>query len=200
MRNIGILLAFLIALASRTALGDEKPLDYTDNDFHFGFQFPQSWKIQPNPPSSDSSQTRVLIQSPTKTMYVTALVGNIGKSVSKERYDANPKKDELLQGMIQLTIDQVYEKLAHQVGADQFKVAETKPIDYGVGFGFYISTLETFHGSPMVIFGQHVVPFDKPYVISFIEIMPFDAKATEDNETATNILNSFHLIGEKPQP
>jgi len=43
------------------------------------------------------------------------------------------------------------------------------------------------------------VPFEKDYVVSFLMITPVDPKATEENETITNVFNSFHVAGERPR-
>jgi hypothetical protein len=50
----------------------------------------------------------------------------------------------------------------------------------------------------MLVAGIHIVPFEKPYMVTFTMITPVDRTATADNEIITRIFNSFHLLGERP--
>jgi hypothetical protein len=50
----------------------------------------------------------------------------------------------------------------------------------------------------MLMAGIHIVPFEKPYMITFTMFTPMDRTATKDNEIITRVFNSFHSLGERP--
>ena len=175
-------------------------LEYTDNDYSYAFQYPSDWKLQPIPAPGEAGEVRVIVQSASKRSYVQALIGKIGTSVTREQFENNPKRDALVNAMIDLTVEEVYKKLSRTIGASSIVVSEKRALPSDVGIKFYVSTGHVKTGMPVVaVAGKHIIPFGKDYVVSFFMVTPVDPKATAENETLTNVFNSFHVAGERPR-
>lgn len=198
MRRTPIVIGLILMASIVGARAGDRPMDYQDNDYQFGFQFPQDWKVQRTPISNQYGQVRVLVHDPAKPIYVEAIIGNVGKSITKVQYEANPNHDALVDGLINFTVEQVYKKTSVDEGASKMIVVERTAVPYELGIMFRISTVQVKEGVPFAVFGIHVIPFGKPYLISFLGVMPLNKGAATDNETVTRIFNSFHLLGEKP--
>jgi hypothetical protein len=184
--------------------------EYTDNNYSYAFQYPSTWKIQPTPKPGEAGEVRVVIQSATKRSNVMAIVGQLGKSITRQQFETSPKRDDVVNGLIDLTVEQVYKKMSTAVGASRIIVAERRALESDAGIKFYIATAMYFEKEVgeqrdrhdrgvMGVAGQHIVPFEKDYVVSFLMVSPVDPKATEENATLTNVFNSFHVTGERPR-
>jgi hypothetical protein len=185
---------------TQTATTSERILEYTDNRYDYGFQYPSDWRIQPTPPPGEAGEIRVLVMSPRKVSNVMAVVGIIGNSVTREQFEGNPNRDALVMAMIDLSVEQVYKKVSRSVGADSIIVSEKRPLASDVGIKFYIATGHVIAGKGMMaVAGTHIIPFGKEYMVSFLMTTLVDPKATEENTTITNIFNSFHVLGERPK-
>ena len=77
-------------------------------------------------------------------------------------------------------------------------VSEKRVQPSDTGIKFYISTSHIKGNVTMIVAGIHIVPFEKPYMVTFTMIAPVDRTATKDNETITRVFNSFHVLDEKP--
>ena len=142
-------------------------------------------------------ETRVFIQGPRAA--IIAIVGNIGKTLSKSQYDSNPNSDTIVKAMIDLTVEQVYKKMSKTLNASRMTLLESKVMRSEVGIKFYVSTLQFIDGKPPVaIIGTHLVPFEKPHMIVFLMSIIADKKMKEDQRLYDNIFNSFRLVGEVP--
>lgn len=198
-----VLVVFSISITELTVqeFGDQ-PMEYVDNQYQFAFQFPRDWKLDTKPLIGDAGERRVVARHPTKPFYVQALVTGPGIPIlTKEKYDTAPNRDAVVTAMIQFTIDEVYKKTSRQVGAERMIVVENKIIPSNTGIQFYISTLHMVGPKgdiPMLIAGNHKIPFGKPYMVTFIMVSPVDKAAVKENELITKVFNSFHIIGETP--
>ena len=187
-----------ILLMRAPAFTGDEPMEYQDNQYQFAFSFPQNWKLEKAPPGNEYGDTRVIVSHPTRPIYAMAAVGQLGKTVTKERYDTNPNRNEIVKAMMRITVWEDYNKVSRQIGADRMIVEESWVIPSDVGIEFYISTLQMKGDLPIAVIGLHAVPFEKPYIVSFIMVSPVDKTATADNETTKKVFNPFHLLGEKP--
>jgi hypothetical protein len=192
------ILAGAALLVCATAFAADRPIEYQDNQYQFAFSYPQDWKLEKAVSGNEYGETRALVRHPSRPIYAMAAVRQLGKAVTKEQYDANPKRDEIVNSMMLFTMEKVYKKVSQKIGAERIVVTEKKIIPSDVGIIFFVSTLQTKGTVPMVVFGLHAVPFAKPYIISLIMVSPVGKTAVVDYETVTMVFNSFHLLGEKP--
>lgn len=131
-------------------------------------------------------------------MFVSAVVGDIGKTFTERQFKSNPYRDALTESMIEWTVEQVYKKASRNIGADRMLVSERRVLQSSAGVKFYISTGHTKGNVTMLMAGIHIIPFEKPYVVSFMMTTPVDQTATGDNEALTRVFNSFRVLGEMP--
>ncbi len=174
------------------------PREYVDQQYQFAFQFPADWKIEKDPPSGGAGKVRALIRHPTKPMHVIAMVGDLGTAITKRQFESNPDRELAVDRMMELSIEQLYKKTSRDIGADRMLVSEKRVQPSDTGIKFYISTSHIKGNMTMLMAGIHIVPFEKPYMVTFTMIAPVDRTATKDNETITRVFNSFHVLDEKP--
>lgn len=180
---------------------ENKLIEYTDNEYGYAFQFPSDWKTAPIPPKGEAGEVRVVLKSPKSTTLMTS-VGKLETSISKQALANNPNSSAIVDAMIIYTIDSVYKKASRDIGSSRMVVAEKRAMPSEIAVKFYISTLHFIKieegDLPVALVGIHYIPFEKDYLITLLMTSPVDPKDTDGNETFTNILNSFHLVDEKP--
>lgn len=174
--------------------------EYVDHQYQFAFQFPADWKIEKNPAPGEAGEVRAIVRHPTKPMRVMATVGHIGKTIMKRHFESipTPSREAVVEAFVGLTVEQVYKKASRDMGAESMLVSEKRMVPSEAGVGFYISTLHHKGKVPILVAGIHIVPFEKPYIVTFVMIAPVDSTATKNNETITRVFNSFHLLDERP--
>lgn len=176
----------------------QKIAEYTDNDYDYAFQFPADWKMKKVPEAGETGEMRVLLQGPICT--ISATISKVGKVVTKKQFEDHPNRDKIVEGMMNLTVEQVYKKTSKDVHATRMVVAEKEMLQSDSGIKFYISTLYFVGKKDMTagVAGIHLYPFNKDYLINFMMTAPLKKDAKEQNETCTKVFNSFHLVGETP--
>lgn len=179
-------------------VADDSPREYVDHQYQFAFQFPADWKFEKNPPPGEAGEVLVIIRHPVKPMRVMATVGHMGKTLTKQQFQSSPIRDAMVEAMMEFTVEQVYKKTSRDMGAEKMIVSEKRVLPSDAGIRFYISTALIKGNVPMLMAGIHLVPFEKPYMVTFTMIGPVDPTATRDNETITRVFNSFHFLGERP--
>lgn len=198
-RRMILVLGLLVATAGPfRSVAESPPKEYVDNRYQFAFQFPADWKIEKNPPPGEAGEVRALIRHPTKPMHVMALVGDLGKTITKRQFESSPNRDAVVEAMMEFTVEQAYKKTFRDIGAERIIVSEKRVLPSDTGVQFYISTGNIKGNAVILVAGVHIVPFEKPYMITFMMITPVDRNATKDNETITRVFNSFHILGERP--
>jgi hypothetical protein len=198
MQQMILLLGLLVATAWPLHSLAEAPLrEYVDHQYQFAFQFPADWKLEKNPPPGEAGEVRAIIRHPTKPMRVMAMVGDIGKTITKREFESSPNRDAMVEGMIELSLEQ-YRKTSRDIGAERMIVSEKRMVPSDAGIKFHISTAHIKGKVTMLMAGIHILPFEKPYLVTFTMITPVDRTATKDNETITRVFNSFHVLGERP--
>lgn len=186
------------ALVSPVASSELPPIEYTDNQYGYAFQFPADWKLQKTPPPNEIGETRVVVKSP-RGDHVTVAVGMLDKAISKRAFQSNPKRRQMVDAMIDFTIEQVYKKTSRDVGATRMMVADRSVLPSEVGIMFYINTVHFVGDKVLVIVtGIHAIPFDENHLISFVMTGPVNPSAKRENEACQKVFQSFHLSGEKP--
>jgi len=129
-----------------------------------------------------------------------AIAGNLGKSLTREQFEGNPNREAMVNAMIDFSVEQMYKKLSRTLGASSIIVSERRPLVSDVGIKFYIATANVITGKGVIVVsGQHIIPFGKDYMVTFVMVTPADPKATGENETLTSVFNSFHVAGESPR-
>lgn len=197
-RTILILGLFVATAWPFCSVAEAPPKEYVDHQYQFAFQFPADWKIEKNPPPGEAGEVRVIFRHPTKPMRVMAMVGDIGKTITKRQFESSPNRDAVLEAMMEWTVEQIYKKTSRDIGAERMIVSEKQVQPSDAGIRFYISAAHIKGKVPIVTAGIHIVPFAKPHVVTFLMIIPADPTATKDNETITRVFNSFHVLGERP--
>ena len=178
-------------------VAEAPPREYVDHQYQFAFQFPADWKFEKNPPPGEAGEVRVIIRHPTKPMWVQALVGHLDKAVTKHQFESSPNRDAAVEGIMELSLE-AYKKISRDVGAERMIVSEKKILPSDAGIQFYISTAHRKGNMTLLVAGIHIVPFEKPHILTFMMVAPVDPTATKDNETIDRVFNSFHILGERP--
>lgn len=173
-------------------------VEYTDNEYGFAFQVPADWNPQKLPHPGEAGKVRVLVTSP-KGNTVSVIVLEVGKTLSKRDFQSNPQSAQIVDAFIDFTIEQVYKKMSHEVGATRMMVVERQVLQSDLGVKFYINTGHFVRDKLLVnVAGIHAIPFEKEHIITFVMTSVVDPKAKQEHETLTRVFNSFHLVGEKP--
>ena len=180
---------------------DGKIVEYIDNEYAYAFLFPSDWKMVAAPPKGESGEVRVIMKSPKSTQLMV-IVAKLESSISKQAFVNNPNSNTIVEAMINYTIESVYKKTSREVGASRMVVSEKHEVPSEIAVKFFVSTthfIKTEKGElPVVVAGIHYIPFEKDQLITLLMTSPLNPKATDENETVKNVLNSFHLVGEKP--
>jgi hypothetical protein len=176
------------------------PVEYVDKEFDFAFQVPKDCKFDKLPTHGGPMQSmRVLVRHPDKPMYVMATVTQLGKSVTKRRFDSSPSSSSIVDGMMELSVEEVYKRTSKEIGAERMIVSEKQALKSDAGIKFQISTLHYKDGVPLVVAGVHVIPFTKSYMVAFVMVIPVtQGTKTPETEVLTQVFNSFHILGERP--
>lgn len=189
----------LILFGLNNLFAEQRIVEYTDNEYDFAFQFASDWKMQKVPGKGEMGEVRVLVKG-ARANSAMAVVGIVGNTVTKKQFNDNPNRNVLVEQMIDFTIEQTYKKMSREIKAKKMIVSEKKEISSEAGIKFYISTLHSLgEGIPFLVCGIHVIPFGRGYIINFVMTTIADKSAKKKNEVFTKVLNSFHLIGEKPR-
>jgi hypothetical protein len=189
----------LMSCAKEKEAGEElKVLEYTDKEYAYSFQYPSDWKLQEAPSGYEIGQARVLLIGPSGSS-VVALIGDVGKSISKDEFISDSNNVEIVGQMMDLAVKQIYQPMAKDLGATKMLVPEKEILTSEVSIQFYISTfnfVDTTIQNTLV--GIHAVPFGKDHMISFLGTTVLNSAEEGEKETVSLILSSFHLLDEKP--
>jgi hypothetical protein len=184
--------------SGKTGLNPEI-LEYTDKKYDYGFQYPSYWEVRKAPTEYDIGEPRVMVVGPSGG-FVLASISNLDKGMSKDEFNNDPDNGEIVVQMMDQAIKDVYQKMAGQMGANRMFVAEKEMLQSDVSIQFYISTVNFADSAAQrAVAGIHAVPFGEKHMISFLACSIPDTAMEEENRTISLILNSFHLLDEKPK-
>lgn len=197
---MGIALVALFASASSShAVGPEREyLSYTDPQYHFTFQYPSEWTRDDTTKPGTGGETRVVVRDPESTARGIVSIAKVDTVFSKTQFEASPDKDRIVQGMIDLAVKQIYRRTSQEMQATKMMVGNKQPLPSIGGIKFYISTAQVIGGDTVVIAGTHVIPYDQPYMVTFMMISPFKLGSGEQS-IINNVFNSFRLLSEPPR-
>lgn len=199
--SIGIALVALFAGASPThGVGPEREyLTYTDPQYHFTFQYPSEWTRDDTPKPGSGGETRVVVRDPQSPARSIISIGKVDTVFSKTQFESSPDKDRIVESMIDLAVKQIYQRTAQEMQATKMMVGSKQPMPSIGGIKFYISTAQVIAGDTVVIAGTHIIPFDQPYMVTFMMISPFKISSA-DQGIINKVFNSFRLLSEPPRP
>ena len=106
--GVGGLLSLFFMLSFCSA--DSEIIELTDNQYHYAFQYPRSWKLEKTPDHED--ENRFLLKSPSGS-YLNVIVGKF-----EEKVDITLKGehvDQIISWMMDWTIERVYNKRYREI-------------------------------------------------------------------------------------
>ena len=123
--QVVILVTVFVATVS-SSFSDDQPVEYVDNQYQFAFQYPRDWILaeKPAPILIDAGKTRVIVRHPTEPYYVMASITGPINVLSKDKFEKSPRRDEITNGLIQRTIDQIYKK-----SGGEWEIAYNRPAE-----------------------------------------------------------------------
>lgn len=195
---ISIFLLLMSCAEDKETGGELKVLEYTDEKYGYSFQYPSDWKLQETPSGYEIGEARVLLVGPSGSS-VVALIGDVGKSISKDEFISDSNNVEIVGQMMDLAIKQIYQPMAKDLGATKMLLPEKEILPSEVSIQFYISTFNFVDTTIQnTLAGIHAVPFGKDHMISLLGTTILNSAKEGEKETVSLILSSFHLLDEKP--
>ncbi len=190
------LLVALVLVGSHPASAQVKLQEYYDRDYGYVFQYPATWKLQRLPEGDANKDIRLFLQGPEGSSFMV-VVDKTKTALKQTDFANDSERTERIGAMMQQTVDQIYQSISQDIKAVKMKVGERRDLSNEFGIKFYIATLnEMKNGKPIIVAGIHAFPFSKDYSINFTMTTFYDPAATQENQTLTEVFNSFHLIGE----
>ncbi len=162
------------------------------------FNIPCSWKLQRLPEGDANKDIRLLLQGPEGSDFMV-VVDKTKTTLEKTDFENGSERAQRVDALMQQTIAQIYQSISEDIKAVSMKVGERRDLSNEFGIKFYIATLnEMKNGKPIIVAGIHAFPFNKDYSVNFTMTTFYDPAATQENQTLTDVFNSFRLIGEPP--
>jgi hypothetical protein len=170
--------------------------EYYDRDYGYVFQYPASWKLQRLPEGDANKDIRLLLQGAEGSSFMV-VVDKTKTTLKKTDFENGSERTQRVGAMMQQTIAQIYQSISEGIKAVNMKVGERLDLSNEFGVKFYIATLnEMKNGKPIIVAGIHAFPFNKDYSVNFTMTTFYDPAATQENQSLTQVFNSFRLIGE----
>ena len=187
-----VLLATLVAWPS-VVRADASTTEYADAQYRFTFRFPADWQRQAVPTPGEGGEVRLAAKSPTRAIFVLAIVTPIASAIAREDFERRPDRDTLVEELIRRTLDQVYGKMSRDLSASRLVVDETKRRASDPGVGFSIHTTHTTPEGATTVAGTHVIPFGEPYVITLLVVARAAGATATEVETWRRLLDSLQV-------
>lgn len=90
----------------------------------------------------------------------TSVILRHEKSISRKQFEISPKRDAVVEALIDLTVEHIDKKMSESVGASHSRVAERRALASDVEIEFYITMVYSIPGrSVLGVSGIHVVPY-----------------------------------------
>ena len=188
-----VLLATLVAWPS-VVRADASTTEYADAQYRFTFRFPADWQRQAVPTPGEGGEVRLAAKSPTRAIFVLAIVTPIASAIAREDFERRPDRDTLVEELIRQTLGQVYVKMSRDLSASRMVVDETqrRALD-DAGIGFSIHTTHTTPEGPTAVGGTHVFPFGEPYAITLMVVERAAGSVPAEVETRRRLLDSLQV-------
>jgi hypothetical protein len=193
---VAIFLAALVITRVMPAGSQTRIEQFFDNEYEYSFKYPAGWAIQKFPEGQANKEVRVTLRGPNGSSF-TVIVEKVDKRITKEEFEANPKRKELVQTMMAETVEQIYKVISRNIQASGMTVGERRDLSTEAAVKFYVATRHaTPDGKSIVVAGIHAYPFAKDYGISFLMTAFLDNISNPDIDALMLVFNSFHLSGE----
>jgi hypothetical protein len=172
--------------------------EYYDREYGYFFKHPTTWKLQPMPEGDTNKDIRLTLQGPNNSSFMV-IIDSIRKTLKKTDFEKPADRNQRVGEMMQQTIAQIYQTISANIKALDMKIGERRDLSNDAGVKYYVATFHTMkEGKPIIVAGIHAFPFDKDYSINFTLTTFWNPAATQENETLTEVFNSFRLMGEPP--
>jgi hypothetical protein len=192
------LLAVLVVAEFQPATAQLNVQAYYDREYGYFFKYPTTWKLQRMPEGDTNKDIRLMLQGPNNSSFMV-IIDRTRKGLKKADFENPFDRTQRVGEMMEQTIAQIYQTISASINALDMKVGERRDLSNEVGVKFYIATFHTMKaGKPIIVAGIHAFPFDKDYSINFTLTAFWNPPATQENETLTEVFNSFRLM-EEPQ-
>jgi hypothetical protein len=192
------LLAVLVVAEFQPAAAQLNVQEYYDREYGYFFKYPTTWKLQRMPEGDANKDIRLMLQGPNNSSFMV-IIDRTRKGLKKADFENPFDRTQRVGEMMEQTIAQIYQTISASINALDMKVGERRDLSNEVGVKFYIATFHTMKaGKPIIVAGIHAFPFDKDYSINFTLTAFWNPAATQENETLTEVFNSFRLM-EEPQ-
>jgi hypothetical protein len=182
----------VISVAALRVSADTTLNEYVDPKYRFVFQYPQDWTLDTQTHPGKGGEMRAAVRDAQSSARAVVSVGQIGKSFSQADLKEPAQRDTAAQGLIELSVKQIYEQASQGMHATKMLVNAKQVLPSDDGIKFYISTLQVVGDESFVIAGTHLVPYDQRYMISFIMMSPLKLEAAQQS-AINQIFNSFRL-------
>jgi len=183
----------LLMLVSAPAFAQEPPKLFADSKYGFAFQYPSDWKVQKLPPRDEGGEVRAYIKHPSRPVFVVASVGELGYRLTRQEYLAHKEREKLNASLLDWVRIRLYRKTSLELGASKMEIAREEVTHDETGILLYLATGNTVESGTVAVAGQHVLPFGKTHLVSFILVSPADLPEGEDSEILNHVFNSFHM-------
>jgi hypothetical protein len=183
----------ILAAWSAFAGADTPTTEYADPQYRFTFRFPGDWERQTLPTAGEGGEVRLAARSPTRPIFVLAVVTPIARAITREDVERHPDRNALVEELIRLTIDQVYGKMSRDLSARRMVVDETHHRPFDAGLAFSIQTTNATSEGPTTVAGTHVIPFGEAYAITLLVVERGGDAAPGLIETRRRLLDSLRV-------
>jgi hypothetical protein len=187
-----VLLAILAAWPA-PARADASTTEYADSQYRFTVRFPADWQRQEVPTPGEGGEVRLVAKSPTRAIFVLAIVAPFGPVITREEFERRPDREALVEEMIRRTLGQVYAKMSRDLSASRLVVDETQRRASDAGIGFSIHTTHTTPEGATAVAGTHVFPFGEPYAITLMVVERVAGATPAEEETRRRLLDSLRV-------
>lgn len=185
-----IVLSALLGVLAIRAVAETATREYVDRRYHFAFRYPSDWTLDDRMQPGKGGETRVVVRDSRSSARASASIGQLGQVIAKAD---GAQQETVAQALIDLSLKQIYEPVSRQLQGKKMVVADQQVLSSRSGVQFYVSTLHNINDERVVIAGMHLVPFDQPYMISFIMMSPFEV-GKERQRVINDVLKSFRPV------
>ena len=196
-RMVTLVLAALVTPSAVPVTAQTRIDQFFDNEYDYSFEYPSDWPIRKLPEGEADKTVRVTLQGPNGSSF-TVVVEKADKKTTKEEFQGNPQRKEVVEAMMRDTIEQVYKAISRNIRANHMTVGEQRDLSSEKAIKFYIATRNAVSDEKSVIVaGIHAFPFAKDYSVNFLMTAFLTKTTNADIDALKFVFNSFHF-GDEP--
>lgn len=194
---ITAMLAALVISSAVPVTAQTRIDQFVDSEYNYSFEYPSDWHIRKLPEGEKDKSVRVALQGPNGSSF-TVVVDKADKKTTREEFQGNPQRKEVVAAMMRDTVEQVYNAISQNIKASHMTVGEQRDLTSEKAIKFYIATRNSVADEKSVIVaGIHAFPFSKDYSVNFLMTALLTGTTKADIEALTVVFNSFHF-GDEP--